>query len=66
MSLFWYSPFPCPSGFTYQVKENFLHIAMGMTQNLTLVGTMSREHKGEKIIKSQKCVSRRFPKERPA
>jgi hypothetical protein len=36
---------------------------MGMTQNLTLVGTMSRGHKGEKIIKSQKCGLRRFPKE---
>jgi len=65
MTLFWYiAPSLAPRALLYLPSKRELHIAMGMTQNLTLLGTnVKRTHKGEKIIiKSQKCGSRRLPK----
>jgi hypothetical protein len=59
-------PSLAPQAFYLPSKRKLL-IAMGMTQNLLnpCGNNVKRGHKGKILIKSQKCGSRRFPKERP-
>jgi hypothetical protein len=70
MSLFSYSSFPCSLRVYLPSKREITHYCYGHDPKLTLTlpcgNYVKKGHKGKILIKSQKCGSRRFPKERPA